>query len=285
MNYSNHISIITDEISQDFEHALDVAAEYEINTVDVRTLWNKNIALLDDDELERMHNALNSRNMQINVITSPFGKCFFPNSRLSTKSKQSLLRNPDFNLGLFERILEISDFFNTSNIRIFSFLQKRKTKIKDKWEEMVRLIKPYVKRAEALGKTLLLENDYGMMVANIENTKRFFEDLNSEAVKLILDPGNFYMEGDLTTVDAYEYFYENSLVDHIHIKDPKYMIPGITAIFTVVGAGHINYEAIFKQAIDFGYKGYFCLETHALRNKERTSRKSIMNMKSILKVL
>ena len=40
MNYSNHISIITDEISQDFEHALDVAAEYEINTVDVRIRKN-----------------------------------------------------------------------------------------------------------------------------------------------------------------------------------------------------------------------------------------------------
>ena len=105
MNYSNHISIITDEISQDFEHALDVAAEYEINTVDVRTLWNKNIALLDDDELERMHNALNSRNMQINVITSPFGKCFLPSSRFSTKSKKSLLRNPEFNLGLFDKII------------------------------------------------------------------------------------------------------------------------------------------------------------------------------------
>ena len=285
MNYSNQLSVITDEISQDFEHALDVAAEFEITTIDVRNVWNKNIALLSNDELYKMKEALECRNMRVNVITSPFGKCFLPSSRFSTNKKKSLIRNTKYNLELFEQIIEIADFFNTSNIRIFSFFQKRKNKVKVKWEEMIKLFKPYVKIAEELGKTLLLENDYLLMVANIENTKRFFEDLNSEALKLILDPGNYYMEGDPTTPEAYSYFYEKDLVKHIHVKDPKYMIPGITGIFTVVGEGKIDYESLFKQAIDFDYKGYFCLETHVLRNKENISKKSFQNMYNILKDL
>jgi sugar phosphate isomerase/epimerase len=285
MNHAHQISIVTDEISQDFEHALDVAAEYNITTVDVRSLWNKNIALLDENELIKMKKALDERNMHVNVITSPFGKCVLPSSRLSTNKKQSLLRNTKFNLGLFERIIEIADFFETPNIRIFSFFQKRKDKVKDKWEEMIKLLTPYVKIAEDLGKILLLENDYSLMVANIENTKRFFEDLNSEALKLILDPGNYYMEGDPTTPEAYSYFYKKELVKHIHVKDPKYMMSGITGIFTVVGEGKIDYKSLFKQAIDFDYKGYFCLETHALRNKENISKKSLQNMYNILKDL
>ncbi|TFF84534.1 MAG: sugar phosphate isomerase/epimerase [Promethearchaeota archaeon] len=278
MNHSKRISVVTDEISQDFDYALDVAAEYGISTVDVRTVWNENIVFLSDDELERMQKALDQRNMQINVITSPFGKCVFPSSRFSTKRKKSLWRNPEFNLELFDRIVEISDFFKTPNIRIFSFFEKRKSKVDDKWEEMINLIKPYVKKAENIGKTLLLENDYMFMVADIEHTIRFFEDLNSDALQLILDPGNYYMEGDLTTREAYANFYERDLVNHIHVKDPKYMIPGITGIFTVVGKGKINYDSIFKQAIDYGYEGYFCLETHALRNKEQVSRKSLKYM-------
>ena len=285
MNHTNQISVVTDEISQDFKHALDVAAEYNITAIDVRTLWNKNIALLNENELLKMKRALEERNMHVNVITSPFGRCVLPSSRFSTSKKKNLLRNPEFNLGLFERIIEISDFFKTPNIRIFSFFQKRKNKVKDKWEEMIELLTPYVKRAEELGKTLLLENDYLLMVANIENTKRFFEELNSEALKLILDPGNYYMEGDPTTPEAYSYFYEKDLVKHIHIKDPKYMIPSITGIFTVVGEGKIDYESLFKQAIDFDYKGYFCLETHVLRNKENISKKSLQNMYNILKDL
>lgn len=285
MNHTHQISVVTDEISQDFEHALDVAAEYNITAIDVRTLWNKNIALLNENELLKMKKALEERNMHINVITSPFGRSVLPTSRYSTKKKKSLVRNTKYNLGLFKRIIEIADYFSTSNIRIFSFFQKRKNKVKNKWEEMISSLRPYVKIAEDLGKTLLLENDYLLMVANIENTKRFFEDLNSEALKLILDPGNYYMEGDPTTPEAYSYFYEKDLVKHIHVKDPKYMIPGIMGIFTVVGEGKIDYESLFKQAIDFDYKGYFCLETHVLRNKENTSRKSLQNMYNILKDL
>ena len=283
MNHLKQISIVTDEISQDFEYALDVAAEYGISTIDVRTLWKKNIALLTNDELERMQKALNQRDMQINVITSPFGKCLLPSSRFSTKKKESLWRNPEYNLALFDRIIEISDFFNTPNIRIFSFFEKRKLKVDYKWEEMINLIEPYVKKAESIGKTLLLENDYMLMVADLEHTKRFFEDLHSEALKLILDPGNYYMEGDSINADGYTYFYEKNLIKHIHVKDPKYMIPGITGVFTVVGEGRIDYKSLFKQAINYGYEGYFCLETHALRNKEKVSRKSLQNMQKILK--
>lgn len=283
MKNSTQISVITDEISQDFEHALDVAQEYGISTVDVRTLWKKNIALLNNDELNRMKEALNQRDMQVNVITSPFGKCVLPSSRLSTKKKESLWRNPEYNLKLFDRIVEISDFFNSPNIRIFSFFEKKKSNIDDKWEEMINLIKPYVKKAESRNKTLLLENDYMLMVADIEHTKCFFENLKSTALKLILDPGNYYMEGDSTDSGEYKYFYEKNLVKHIHVKDPKYMIPCITGVFTVVGEGKINYNSLFKQAIDYDYKGYFCLETHALRNKEIISRKSLQNMQEILK--
>ncbi len=282
MNYSNQLSVITDEISQDFEHALDVASEFEIKTVDVRNVWNKNIALLSDDELYKMKEALERRNMRVNVITSPFGKCVLPSSKYSTTKKKSLLRNPEFNLGLFQRIIEISDLFNTANIRIFSFIQKRKSRVENNWEEMINIIKPYVKEAETLGKNLLLENDYLQMVASIKNTKLFFEELNSEAIKLILDPGNYYMEGEPTTTEAYNYFYEKNLVKHIHIKDPKFMISGIDAIFTVVGEGKIDYSSLLKQAIDFNYNGYFCLETHAIRNKEDISRRSLHNIRKIL---
>jgi hypothetical protein len=33
----------------------------------------------------------------------------------------------------------------------------------------------------------------------------------------------------------------------------------------------------------YGYEGYFCLETHAIRKKEIISRKSLQNMQEILK--
>lgn len=263
MTKIDQLCVITDEIGQDFEHCLDVAAEYGVKNIDLRKIWSKNIADFTNDELNQLKEALDKRNMRVCVVTGPIGKCS--------------LKNANENLNKFDRIVEISDFFNTSLIRIFTIKFGLKSTI-EKWNQMVSLFKPIVAKAEKLNKTLLVENDIGMNVATIEQCKRFFDEINSQNVKLLLDPGNFYMVREPTTPKAYEYFYENNLVGHIHIKDPSRKLPKLGALFGVVGEGKIDYKTLFKQAIDNGYKGYFALETHALRNKEEISRKSLENM-------
>ena len=257
------LCVITDEISQDFEHALDVALEYGIKTVDLRKIWNKNIVNFTNDELSRLKEALTKREMKVRVITGPIGK--------------SSLKKASINLSDFDRILEISDFFNTCFIRIFTMRIGIKSSI-EKWNEMIRLFKPIIAKAEQLDKILLLENDIGMNVATIEQCKRFFNEIKSQNVKLLLDPGNFFMVRDATTPEAYKYFYENDLVGHIHVKDPSRKLPKLGALFSVVGEGKIDYKSLFKQAIDYGYKGFIALETHSLKNKEKISRKSLENM-------
>jgi len=45
------LSVITDEISQDLGHALEIASkEFGLNYVELRGLWNKNIINLDEKE-------------------------------------------------------------------------------------------------------------------------------------------------------------------------------------------------------------------------------------------
>jgi len=263
MTKIDQLCVITDEIGQDFEHTLDVVAEYGVKNIDLRKIWSKNIADFTNDELNQLKEALDKRNMAVRVITGPIGK--------------PSLKNANENLSKFDRIVEISDFFNTSLIRIFTFKFGLKSS-REKWNKMISLLKPIVAKAETLNKTLLMENDIGMNVATIEQCKKFFDEINSPNVKLILDPGNFYMVREPTTPDAYEYFYEKDLVEHIHVKDPSRKLPKLGALFGVVGEGKIDYKSLFKQAIDRGFKGYFSLETHSLRNKEEISRKSLEYM-------
>src|SRR5215469_10524803 len=50
------LSVITDEISQDFGHALEVAwREFGLGYVELRTLWDKNIINLDEKEIGEVH--------------------------------------------------------------------------------------------------------------------------------------------------------------------------------------------------------------------------------------
>jgi L-ribulose-5-phosphate 3-epimerase len=288
MSKIDQLCVITDEISQDFEHALDVAAEHGVKAVDVRMIWNKNIALFSNEELQRLKEALDKRNMKVIAITGPFAKCFLPNARLSRKKGKSFMFNPTYNLSLFDRIVEISDFFKTPYIRVFSFVRSLlgKPVNQKQWDEMKSLFEPYIKKAESLGKIFLVENDLGMHVGKIKDTKRFFEEIKSDSVKLLLDPGNFWMEKEEIVPEAFEWFYEQDLVAHQHIKDPIGRYLGkIAGKFGVVGGGEIDYKALFKQAIDYGFKGYFSLETHAGKNKEEISRKSLENMTNWLKEL
>jgi sugar phosphate isomerase/epimerase len=284
MSRLEQLNVITDEISQDFDHALDVAAEYGIKAVDIRKAWDKNIALFNDDELNKLKESLDNRNMKVAVITGPFGKTLMPGAKY-IKDKESLMRNPDFNLGFFDRLVEISDFFNTPYIRIFTLLKLGYRPKEERWEKMKEVLSPFIKKAEELGKILLVENDLGMNVASIEETTRFFDEIQSPSVKLVLDPGNYYMDRDLTTPESYQPFYDKKLVAHMHVKDPKLKLPKFGSTFGVVGEGKIDYKALFKQAVESGYKGYFCLETHSLRNKEEISRKSLENMSKWLEEL
>ena len=281
MSKLNQLSVITDEISQDFEHALDVALKYGVKTVDLRTIWGKNITFFTNDELKKLKSALDERTMRVGVITGPLGKCVLPISKYA-KKKESLMRNPEYNISFFDRILEISDFFQTPHVRIFSFLRLGVKSPEEGWNHMIDILIPLIEKAEKQNKMLHVENDLGMQVGTLEQTKRFFDEIDSKNVKLLLDPGNYFMEKDLTTPEAYEDFYTRGIVGHMHIKDPKHKLP-VAATFTVVGQGKIDYRPLLKQAIEHDYEGNFILETHSLRNKELISRKSLENLSNWLK--
>lgn len=45
-----NVSVITQEVSQDFEHALDWAASWGLRGVEIRELWGKNVIDLDGAE-------------------------------------------------------------------------------------------------------------------------------------------------------------------------------------------------------------------------------------------
>lgn len=286
MSLLDQLSVITDELTQDFRQALNIASSVGCKAVEVRKVWNKNIALSTDDDLNRMKKYLDTKNMGISAISSPLFKCVLPNSKFATNKTASLSRNPNYNMSYFDRVVEIADFFETPNIRIFNFLKPLLLPpSEEKWREMANLIKPYVKKAEKKKKVLLLENESVAFADTIANTIRFLDEINSPALKLNLDPGNFYSVKQSTTPEAYEVFYNRGLVEHMHIKDARTRILNLYSIFDIVGTGRINYADLIKQAIDHDYKGYFSLETHAGSNLMQKSVASLRYLKELLEKL
>ncbi len=285
MDITTHLGVITDEISQDFAHALEVAQQFGLTTVELRSIGHKNIALFANDELQHLKDLLTARAMKVNVVSGPFAKCVLPNSRWAKEGGTSFARNPTYNLGCFDRLVEIATFFDTPLIRIFNFLKFGARGFEKGWAQMKETLSRYVQKAESAGKILVLENDIGFFADTVAHTRRVFEEIRSPALKLNLDPGNFFSVKSPTTPDAFHWFYDEGLVAHMHVKDARRRFPLIGGNWGVVGEGRIDYRSLFKQAMEHGYEGYFSLETHPLKNKEEKSVKSLHNLTQMLQEL
>src|ERR1700728_1525010 len=66
------ISVINDEISQDFGHACEVASrEFGMGWIELRGMWKKNIVNLDEKEVAEARRILEKYQLKVTDISSP----------------------------------------------------------------------------------------------------------------------------------------------------------------------------------------------------------------------
>ena len=83
------ISVITDEISDDFDHACSVAAnDFGLGWVEIRGLWHKTIHQLDSSEVSRAQAILAKYNLRVTDIGSPLFKVHWPGAPRSKSGSQ-----------------------------------------------------------------------------------------------------------------------------------------------------------------------------------------------------
>ena len=69
------LSVITDEISQDFGYALSVMSEYGVTGAELRGLWSTNIADLTAEQIDRAKKELVAAKMEVCALSTPILKC------------------------------------------------------------------------------------------------------------------------------------------------------------------------------------------------------------------
>ena len=73
------IAVINDEISQDFGHACEVASQqFGMEWMELRSMWNKNVASLDANEIAEAQRLLKKNNLRVTDIASPLFKVDWP---------------------------------------------------------------------------------------------------------------------------------------------------------------------------------------------------------------
>src|SRR5579863_7493156 len=91
------LSVITDEITQDFGRAVEVAAkEFGVGFVEIRGLWEKNIVNLDEKEVTEVQRLLAKYDLKVTDIASPLFKVDWPGAPKSKYSQTGDAYKADF---------------------------------------------------------------------------------------------------------------------------------------------------------------------------------------------
>ena len=72
------LGIITDEISEDFEKALDFISHYSLAYCELRDLWKRNIMNAPHEDLRRAKQLIEEHHLQVSDIASPIFKYNLP---------------------------------------------------------------------------------------------------------------------------------------------------------------------------------------------------------------
>ena len=120
------LSVINDEISQDFDHACSVAAnDFGLSWIEIRGMWGKNITDLNSDEVDRARKILEKYKLRVTDIASPLFKVNWPGAPQSSHGPQRDQFHADFDFkqqdSVLDRCIELTKAFQTDRIRCFDF--------------------------------------------------------------------------------------------------------------------------------------------------------------------
>ncbi len=282
---SFRLGVITDEISDDLDVALDFISNYRLPGCELRDIWGKNIMYLSPQDLAAALHLVRNYNKKVSDIASPIFKYNLPQmparkllpdrqfgAAFSDKDSDSLLLK-SFNL---------ARFFGTNKVRIFSYWR-----VQDPEKAYPYVRDRLAKAAELAGKNdilLVLENEMDCNVGTGKELGRILRDINSPHLRGNWDPGNAVMLGEVPYPDGYNYV--KGLFAHMHVKDARRNPATRRLTWAPVGAGVIDWKGQIKAVIDSHYDGTMSLETHYRRadgNRVESSRESLLGLLKIIR--
>jgi L-ribulose-5-phosphate 3-epimerase len=277
------ISVINDEISQDFGHACEVATgEFGMGWIELRSMWKKNIVNLDEKEVAEARRIVDRFHLKVTDIASPLFKTDWPGAPKSKFSEGGGF-GANFTYGqqdeVLERAIDMAKAFQTDRVRCFDFWRlENQAQHREAMNE--RLLQAATKASQK-GITLVLENEPACNTATGAEAARVLEGAKSPHLMLNWDPGNAATLGETPFPDGYNLL-PKERIGHCHCKDAVKKGKGYD--WAPMGGGIIDWAGQFKALKRDGYHFAVSLETHwdGGGSPEESSRKSWAGMKKLL---
>lgn len=256
------ISVINDEISQDFGHACEIASrQFGMHWIELRGMWNKNVLNLDSNEVAESRRILEKYNLRVTDIASPLFKVDWPGAPKSRFSPKHDQFHADFTFEqqdeVLEKSLELAKTFGTDRVRCFDFWRLDDPNPHRK--AMNEKLRDSAEKAAKKGIVLVLENEGSCNTATGVEAGEVLRAVQTPALMLNWDPGNAASLGEKAFPDGYAALPKDR-IGHCHCKDVVRKDQGYE--WAAMGQGLINWVGQFKALKSDGYHYAVSLETH-----------------------
>jgi sugar phosphate isomerase/epimerase len=202
-----YFSGISDEAGQPIEKQIQAHQELGWKHLELRSVDHTNFVALDEDNYQRVADAVEAAGMQVSCLGSAIANWARP-----------ITGDPQVDYDDLKRAIPRMHRLKTPFIRIMSYPNDEKNPMPEpEWRaEAIKRVKEMARIAEDGGITLVHENCSGWGGLSAENSNILLGEVNSPALKVVFDTGNPVTYGQ----NAWEYYLAvKKDIAYVHIKD------------------------------------------------------------------
>jgi len=236
------LGVITDGISRDFEHALQVMTDAGLDQAELQYLWEKEVGDLNDDEMGRAKDLIDKFGVKVSCISRHnFVGMGIGDVEVGDANHQKHMDST-------KRCIDMAKALDCNLVRIMSF---RKEMIlfgyngaevwnanTTAWDKLKELLTPVVKLAEAEDIMLVVETGNNAMITSCVLGHKLIDELETKHLKILWDPANSLYCNERAFPEGYDAL-RGGYLGHLHIKDSNVNIPLASVEQTAVGEGQM----------------------------------------------
>lgn len=260
------LGVITDGISMDLEHALQVMNEFGLEYAELQFVWDQEVGELSSAEVGRVQDLVSIYNVKVSCISrGVFGGLLLDDLQIDSPVYLE-------QISALRRCIDMAKTLDCALVRVMSF---RKEMILfgshgadiwnvsvGAWDKLVNLMKAPVRIAEEAGVTLVVETGNNGMINSAYLGQKLIDELDTNHLKVLWDPCNCLYCNEPAYPDGYESL-KAGYLGHIHLKDALIDIPKATVRCTALSDGHMApyLEPLAKALKADAYDGVVSLES------------------------
>ena len=281
------ISIVTDEISADFETAVELGMEWGVRHFELRGVGESRVPLLSDYQKDKVREVLDRYDARIIAISPGLFKFPFPpderprfpvnviDAGLYANWRTARDRMKYHLEELLPASIEYARELGVSIIVTFGF-SRGGLPPGEPPEEVLKAFRQAAELAGAYEMQLAIEVESGYWADTGARTAAIVKAVNHPALGINWDPGNAIEAGEIPYPDGYSNL--RGLVRHVHFKD---VIRQPDGRYRYAIDGDIDWVGQIQALYDDTYDGFVSVETHMVP-KVKSARAALKQLQFLI---